>query len=192
MVSYPRDALFFQLLRKFGASDHVPFLVKHQAAVIFTETLVEFRAAATATAVRRAAKQGLRRLHLVPELNGSPLPMMLRESCDYRIRALHSSRPVPDNGVLHNFLATKSNGLTRRECEVLGWIAQGKRDAEIGAILGIAKKTIGKHIEHLLSKLNVETRTAAVSAAYHHARHVSGSHRPSATVPRKTARSGSR
>ena len=49
---------------------------------------------------------------------------------------------------------------------MLGWIAQGKRDAEIAAILGIAKRTVSKHTEHLLAKLHAETRTAAVNAAY--------------------------
>ena len=56
-------------------------------------------------------------------------------------------------------------GLTRRECEVLAWIAQGKRDADIARILGISPRTVGKHIEHLLHKLRAETRTAAVNLA---------------------------
>jgi DNA-binding NarL/FixJ family response regulator len=54
-------------------------------------------------------------------------------------------------------------GLTSRECEVVTWIAQGKRDAEIALILGLAVKTVSKHVEHLLAKLNVESRAAAAS-----------------------------
>lgn len=51
--------------------------------------------------------------------------------------------------------------LTRREAEILDWIAQGKRNAEIAIILGISHRTVGKHVEHVLAKLEVETRTAA-------------------------------
>jgi DNA-binding CsgD family transcriptional regulator len=52
-------------------------------------------------------------------------------------------------------------GLTPRECEVVVLIAEGKRDAEIAAILGCAPKTVSKHVEHLLAKLGAETRLAA-------------------------------
>ena len=64
-----------------------------------------------------------------------------------------------------NFSELRSIGLTSRECEVLRWVAHGKRDADIARILGIATKTVGKHIEHLLAKLHAENRTAAVSVA---------------------------
>jgi len=56
-------------------------------------------------------------------------------------------------------------GLTTRECEVLHWIIEGKRDAEIGSILNCAGSTVSKHIERILQKLHVETRTSAASAA---------------------------
>ncbi|MBE7157194.1 MAG: hypothetical protein INR62_01940 [Rhodospirillales bacterium] len=53
--------------------------------------------------------------------------------------------------------------LTVRELEVLHWITQGKRDSEIATILGIAPRTVHKHVENLLGKLGVETRTAAAA-----------------------------
>ena len=56
-------------------------------------------------------------------------------------------------------------GLTQREAEVLLWISQGKTNYEIGVILGAASGTIRKHVEHILSKLNVENRTAAAAIA---------------------------
>ncbi len=55
--------------------------------------------------------------------------------------------------------------LTLREREVLGWLARGKSNAEIGAILGISSATVGKHLEHIYPKLGVENRTAAASFA---------------------------
>jgi DNA-binding CsgD family transcriptional regulator len=51
--------------------------------------------------------------------------------------------------------------LTPREVEVLKWLAEGKRNGEIGIILGTSGRTVGKHVEHILAKLGVETRTAA-------------------------------
>jgi len=53
--------------------------------------------------------------------------------------------------------------LTLREREVLGWLARGKTNAEIGMILGISAATVGKHLEHIYPKLGVENRTAAAS-----------------------------
>lgn len=55
--------------------------------------------------------------------------------------------------------------LTAREAEVLHWMGEGKRNDEIGVILGISGRTVGKHVEHVLEKLGVETRTAAVRFA---------------------------
>ena len=58
-----------------------------------------------------------------------------------------------------------SLGLTARETEVLTWIAQGKTNYEIGVILRACTGTICKHVEHILSKLHVENRTAAAAIA---------------------------
>jgi DNA-binding CsgD family transcriptional regulator len=63
------------------------------------------------------------------------------------------------------FLPLRTLGLTLRECEVVFWIAQGKRDSEIATILNIAPKTVSKHVEHILAKLGAETRLGAVSTA---------------------------
>ena len=56
-------------------------------------------------------------------------------------------------------------GLTKREAEVLLWVSQGKRNGEIALILGARSRTIGKHVERILGKLCVETRTAAANVA---------------------------
>ena len=53
-------------------------------------------------------------------------------------------------------------GLTLREAEVMHWLASGKTDAEIAALLSISPRTVQKHLEHVYVKLGVETRTAAV------------------------------
>jgi DNA-binding CsgD family transcriptional regulator len=52
-------------------------------------------------------------------------------------------------------------GLTPRESEVLAWVAKGKTNAEVGAILQLSGRTVQKHLEHIYQKLGVETRTTA-------------------------------
>lgn len=52
-------------------------------------------------------------------------------------------------------------GLTPRVAEVLLWVAQGKTNADIGAILGISESTVKKHLLEIFAALGVETRTAA-------------------------------
>jgi len=67
-------------------------------------------------------------------------------------RARHGNRSVTI------VMATK---LTSRELEVLRWVAQGKRNREIAAIMSISPRTIQKHVQSILAKLCVETRGAA-------------------------------
>jgi DNA-binding CsgD family transcriptional regulator len=55
---------------------------------------------------------------------------------------------------------TESRPLTKREVEVVEWIAAGKRNAEIGKILGCSSRTVQKHVQHILEKLHLETRIA--------------------------------
>jgi DNA-binding NarL/FixJ family response regulator len=58
-----------------------------------------------------------------------------------------------------------SLGLTPRVAEVLLWVAQGKTNPEIATILGISEQTVKKHLMEILSRLGVETRTAATLRA---------------------------
>ena len=56
-------------------------------------------------------------------------------------------------------------GLTRREGEVLAWLARGKTNKDIGQILAISPRTVSKHLEHIYQKLGVKTRTATATFA---------------------------
>jgi DNA-binding CsgD family transcriptional regulator len=53
-------------------------------------------------------------------------------------------------------------GLTKREAEVLFWIAKDKSNAAVAKAIGCSEGTVRKHLEHLYAKLSVQTRTAAV------------------------------
>ena len=71
--------------------------------------------------------------------------------------------------VRHN-AAGKNNAalltsLTARETEVLYWLALGKTNRDIGAILEMSPRTVNKHLEHIYEKLGVETRVAAAAKA---------------------------
>jgi DNA-binding NarL/FixJ family response regulator len=46
-------------------------------------------------------------------------------------------------------------------------MAQGLRNKEIGAVLGISEATVHVHVRNAFVKLDVHERTAAVSVALH-------------------------
>lgn len=56
-------------------------------------------------------------------------------------------------------------GLTPRATETLLWLAQGKTNPDIAAILGISESTVKKHVQEIFEKLGVETRGAAAVRA---------------------------
>jgi DNA-binding NarL/FixJ family response regulator len=66
--------------------------------------------------------------------------------------------------------------LTEREREILAELAQGRTNAQIALALGISVGTVRKHVEHILRRLAVPTRTAA--AVFH----LTGD-RPGQTLP---------
>ncbi|MGD6831726.1 response regulator transcription factor [Bacillus haimaensis] len=55
--------------------------------------------------------------------------------------------------------------LTRRECEVLQLLADGKSNKAIGEALFISEKTVKNHVSNILQKMNVNDRTQAVVVA---------------------------
>ena len=55
--------------------------------------------------------------------------------------------------------------LTRRECEVLQLLADGKSNRAIGETLYISEKTVKNHVTNILQKMNVNDRTQAVVLA---------------------------
>ncbi len=55
--------------------------------------------------------------------------------------------------------------LTERERDVLELLAQGHTNRQIANQLGITANTVKKHVDHILQKLQVSTRAAAVAVA---------------------------
>lgn len=61
--------------------------------------------------------------------------------------------------------ALESLGLTRREAEVLFWMAGEKNNLAIALAMGCSEGTVRKHMENVYRKLGVQTRMGAVLAA---------------------------
>jgi two-component system response regulator NreC len=59
----------------------------------------------------------------------------------------------------------KINGLTPREGEVLTYLAEGAGNAEIAGELHISPKTVARHRENIMRKLNLHSRTELVKYA---------------------------
>ncbi|MBN8430196.1 response regulator transcription factor [Microbulbifer salipaludis] len=72
---------------------------------------------------------------------------------------------VDDGGPAGEDILREKLSLTKRESEVLFWIANGKTNREIGEILSVSPRTVNKHLEGVFSKLGVENRTAAAGIA---------------------------
>ena len=84
----------------------------------------------------------------------------------HTIREVHAGRPVltPE---IQQVLDERARLpiLSVRERQVLELMAEGMRNKEIAATLGISLDTAGMHVKHLFTKLEVHDRTAAVAKA---------------------------
>jgi DNA-binding NarL/FixJ family response regulator len=60
---------------------------------------------------------------------------------------------------------TTEQGLSLREAEVLGLVAEGKSNRDIGRELFLSEATVKSHLVHIFTKLGVNSRTSAVAKA---------------------------
>jgi HD-GYP domain-containing protein (c-di-GMP phosphodiesterase class II) len=65
-------------------------------------------------------------------------------------------------------VAAAPAGLTAREVEVLRLLARGLTNKQAAVRLGIATKTVGRHVESIYSKIGASTRAAAALFAVEH------------------------
>lgn len=63
---------------------------------------------------------------------------------------------------------TEAHGLTSRELEVLRLVAKGRSNREIASDLVISEHTVARHVQNILTKLRVNSRTAAGAFAFEH------------------------
>jgi ATP/maltotriose-dependent transcriptional regulator MalT len=64
--------------------------------------------------------------------------------------------------------ASKAQGLTERELQVLRLLATGKTNHAIANELVLAEKTVHRHVSNIFTKLDVSSRAAATAYAYQH------------------------
>jgi two-component system, NarL family, response regulator YdfI len=83
-------------------------------------------------------------------------PELMQRVLDYAARRSAPASPSPGNNTVQ---------LTEREQEVLAGIAAGERSKEIGARLGITRRTVESYLNSIYTKLNVDSRAAAVAVA---------------------------
>lgn len=79
---------------------------------------------------------------------------------------MNSRVAAPDNAstserepLLEDIERLKALGLTRRQAEVAFWIAQGKANDDLAIILGASRHTIPHHVEAILARLHLATRS---------------------------------
>jgi DNA-binding NarL/FixJ family response regulator len=59
-------------------------------------------------------------------------------------------------------------GLSARELEILGLVAEGLSNKRIADVLVISEHTVRRHVANILKKLDVSSRAAAATLAARH------------------------
>jgi DNA-binding NarL/FixJ family response regulator len=81
-------------------------------------------------------------------------------------RSLRRASPASTNGHTNGHRNGEDSGLSPRERQILGLLAEGRTQRQIADDLVISSKTVATHIQHVLSKLGVNTRAQAVAMAF--------------------------
>ena len=74
--------------------------------------------------------------------------------------------PAPANGNGNGNGHANDANLSPREREILALLAGGQTQTQIAGALVISSKTVATHIQHILSKLGVQSRAQAVAVAF--------------------------
>lgn len=84
---------------------------------------------------------------------------------EFRRLAVASGQSVPSQSYATVEVRRPLHLLTRRECEVLQLLTDGRSNRGIGDDLYISEKTVKNHVSNILQKMNVNDRTQAVVVA---------------------------
>lgn len=84
---------------------------------------------------------------------------------EFRRLAVASGQSVSTQSFTEMEVRRPLHLLTRRECEVLQLLTDGRSNRGIGDDLYISEKTVKNHVSNILQKMNVNDRTQAVVVA---------------------------
>jgi DNA-binding NarL/FixJ family response regulator len=97
---------------------------------------------------------------------GYLLKNMLRKELVETIRSVHGGRKrIPPEIAVEMAEHHMDDVLTNREIEVLKQVAEGNANKQIAVRLEISEETVKAHMKNILSKLNANDRTHAVTIA---------------------------
>jgi DNA-binding NarL/FixJ family response regulator len=89
-----------------------------------------------------------------------------REELRECIRAVHQGKTWLTAGPAAKLASrVQASELTNRQREILELVAEGKTNKEVGNVLNITEGTVKVHVNHILGKLGVAGRVAAVTRA---------------------------
>lgn len=82
------------------------------------------------------------------------------------VRRLREAHIIDSNPSFDSASAAARAKLTQREREVFDLVLRGKRSRDISQQLFIAESTVYKHIQNILDKLHMQSRTQAIFAVH--------------------------
>jgi DNA-binding CsgD family transcriptional regulator len=157
-ATYSLEALFPAEMRIRSAIEHElfrPLGIRQQIAVLFPITDV-----AAGLSISRDGEPFSEQERL---LLGRLGPHLAQAHRNHLLLTPPAERPAAYRNLAWQRM--RSAGFSRRECEVLQWLAEGKSDDEIALILGLSRKTVSNHVLDLLHKLGERKRIDGVNAA---------------------------
>ena len=141
------------VLRADGATQELPGLTDHELLQPTSDVVYLAQHALSA-----------KRLHtaFLWPLGGTHAP---RGHVQITVLATTADVPAMLTGMVLVSPSRNLRGLTPRELQILGLLIDGRSNAEIAHALTVAPRTVAAHVEHILHKLDVTTRTLAAVQA---------------------------
>jgi len=149
------------------------FLVKHGKPIVLSDFLDTFAALEpqlTDEIMSEARARGVQDQFMVPvfgpfTVNGVvtfAFPQTLGAERDVFFDDLETAASIFHMRMVRHFGSKAEDPhLSRRENEVLDWVAKGKTNAEIALILGIKSTSVGTYVRRIFEKMGVSDRVSA-------------------------------
>ena len=123
----------------------IPRFAREERREVFSRTLAQGQATGTYSRLHRDGTifRIEMHMHLIRDERGEPQTIVALVT------------PLPGHG----------SSLTGRQREILGYIADGRKNEEIAKRLVVSRRTVERHVADILDRLGVENRAAAAAVA---------------------------